>query len=460
MSAEPATTIIDELRRALGDDAVLTGAEIGERHRGDASQTGRHLPKAVLRPASADEVAAALRICNAHRQSVVPQGGMTGLAGAANPATADFALSLERLAGIEDIDRAAGTMTVKAGTPLEMAQNAAAAQGFLLPIDLGARGSCQIGGNLSTNAGGIRVIRHGVTRDNVLGLEVVLADGTVLTMLNKMAKNNTGYDLRQLFIGAEGTLGVITRAVLRLKPLPEGRSTALLALAAYDDVVALLNRAKSELASLSAFEAMWQSYFRFNCEAESLRLFESAPPFAVIIETEGAGHDAALEAFLEGVLTDGLIADALIAQSEKERRSFWVVREGLAMDRLLPSLVNLDVSLAIGSLGIFAAECAMALDRRFPGCHVSFYGHIGDSNLHVSVSVAGASQADLHDIDEIAYRLVAQYGGSISAEHGIGTLKRDYLGYSRSLEELGVMRRIKQALDPNGILNPGKVLKR
>jgi FAD/FMN-containing dehydrogenase len=460
MSAEAATTIIDELRRALGDDAVLTGAEIGERHRGDASQTGRHLPKAVLRPASIDAVAAALRICNAHRQSVVPQGGLTGLAGAANPAAADFALSLERLSGIEDIDRAAGTMTVKAGTPLEMAQNAAAAQGFLLPIDLGARGSCQIGGNLSTNAGGIRVIRHGVTRDNVLGLEVVLADGTVLTMLNKMAKNNTGYDLRQLFIGAEGTLGVITRAVLRLKPLPQGRSTALLALAAYDDVVALLNRAKSELASLSAFEAMWQSYFRFNCEAENLRLFEHAPPFAVIIETEGGGHDTALEAFLEGALTDGLIADALIAQSEKERRSFWTVREGLAMDRLLPSLVNLDVSLAIGSLGAFAAECATALDRRFPQCHVSFYGHIGDSNLHVSVSVAGASQADLHDIDEIAYRLVAQYGGSISAEHGIGTLKRDYLGYSRRLEELDVMRRIKQALDPNGILNPGKVLKR
>lgn len=184
MSAEPgpSLTVIDELRRALGDDAILTEGAIGERHRSDASQTGRHLPKAVLRPASVAAVAAALRICNAHRQSVVPQGGLTGLAGAANPAPADFALSLERLSGIEEIDAAAGTMTVMAGTPLEAAQNAAAAQGFLLPIDLGSRGSCQIGGTLSTNAGGIRVIRHGVTRENVLGLEAVLADGTVLTL--------------------------------------------------------------------------------------------------------------------------------------------------------------------------------------------------------------------------------------------------------------------------------------
>ena len=461
MSAEPDASpgIIDELRRALGADAVVTGAEIGERYRSDASQTGRHIPKAVLRPASVDKVAAALRICNAHRQGVVPQGGLTGLAGAANPDASDFALSLDRLCGVEEIDATAQTMTVRAGTPLEVAQTAAGTQGFLLPIDLGARGSCQIGGNLSTNAGGLRVIRHGVTRDNVLGLEVVLADGTVLTMLNKMVKNNTGYDLRQLFIGAEGTLGVITRAVLRLRPLPQGRSTALVSLAAYDAVVALLGRARRELAGLSAFEAMWQGYYRFNTEAEGIRLFGQDPAFAVILETEGEAHDTALETFLEKALGDGVIADALVAQSEKERRSFWVVREGLAMDRLLPSLVNLDVSMAIGSLGDFATACAAALDRRFPGCHVSFYGHIGDSNLHISVSVAGASTADLHAIDEIAYRLVAEHGGSISAEHGIGTLKRDYLGYSRKPEELDVMRRIKAALDPNGILNPGKVLK-
>jgi FAD/FMN-containing dehydrogenase len=452
--------IIEDLRNALGDDAVLTGDAIGERHRGDASQTGRNLPKAVLRPASVEAVAAALRICNEHRQSVVPQGGLTGLAGGANPTVADIALSLERLTGIEEIDEAAATMTVKAGTPLEVAQSAAEAKGFLLAIDLGSRGSCHIGGNLSTNAGGLRVIRHGVTRDNVLGLEAVLADGTVLTMLNKMVKNNTGYDLRQLFIGAEGTLGVITRAVLRLRPLPRGRATALCALATYDEVVRLLKRAQRDLAGLSAFEAMWQSYFSFNEKAEEVSLFDSDHPFAVILETDGSDPDQdgdRFESFLGDLLEQGLIADALIARSEKDRRSFWAVREGLAMDRLLPSLVNLDVSMTIGSIGSFTETCASALAERFPGSHVSFYGHIGDSNLHIAVSVEGASESDLHDIDAIVYRLVQAHGGSISAEHGIGTLKRDFLGFSRSPEELEVMRRIKTALDPNGILNPGKV---
>ncbi len=452
-------TIIDDLKKALGSDAVLTGDAISARYRSDASRTGKYKPLALLRPASTDEVAAVLRLCHELRQSVVPQGGMTGLAGGANPGKGDILLSLERFTGIEEIDPAAQTMTVKAGTPLETAQDAAAQAGFLLPIDLGARGSCQIGGNLSTNAGGIRVIRHGVTRDNVLGLEAVLADGTVLTMLNKMVKNNTGYDLRQLFIGAEGTLGVITRAVLRLRPLPAGRMTALCALASYDDVVEMLNRARRELQGLSAFEAMWHSYFSFTAKADDIRLFDRDHAFAVLIEAEGADQESGpFEDFLSRLMEDGQIADALLAQSEKERRSFWAVREGHALDRLLPSLVNLDVSLAIGSIGSFAKACERALGERFPGAHVSFYGHIGDSNLHIAVAVADAGPDELHEIDAIVYRLVHDFGGAISAEHGIGTLKRDFLSLSRSPAELAVMHRIKEALDPNGILNPGKVL--
>ncbi|WP_438754448.1 FAD-binding oxidoreductase [Pararhizobium sp. O133] len=454
-------TVIDDLLEALGAEVVLTGAAIGERYRSDASTTGQSLPLAVLRPTHTEHVAVALKICDRHGQSVVPQGGLTGLAGGANARSGDIALSLERMSGVEEIDTAAGTMTVLAGTPLEVAQMAAETAGFLLPIDLGARGSCQIGGNLSTNAGGIRVIRHGVTRDNVLGLEAVLADGTVLSSLNRMTKNNTGYDLRQLFIGSEGTLGIITRAVLRLRPLPVARLTALCALETYGNVVALLKAAERELSDLSAFEAMWRTYFRFNADALNLTFFDAPHPFTVIIEQDVGGSDEdreRFEAFLGKAFEDGLITDALVAQSEKEARAFWSVREGHLMDQLLPGLINLDVSLPIGQLDDFAGDCETALLARYPAAHVSFFGHVGDSNLHVAVWIEHPSKHDLHEIDAIAYDLVRKYKGSISAEHGIGMLKRDFLDHSRSPAEIDVMRRIKAALDPNGILNPGKVI--
>lgn len=454
-------TVIDDLIEALGSDVVLTGEEIGERYRSDASTTGRFLPLAVLRPSSTEQIALALKICDRHHQPVVPQGGLTGLAGGANARGDDIAISLERLSGVEEIDTAAGTMTVMAGTPLEVAQLAAEVAGFLLPIDLGARGSCQIGGNLSTNAGGIRVIRHGVTRDNVLGLEAVLADGTVLSSLNRMVKNNTGYDLRQLFIGSEGTLGIVTRAVLRLRPLPVARLTALCAIESYTHVVSLLKSAQRELSGLSAFEAMWEGYFRFNADALNLSFFDRTYPFIVIIEQDANGSDEdkeRFETFLGKAFEDGLVTDALIAQSEKEARAFWSVREGHMMDQLLPGLINLDISLPIGQLDDFAGDCEKALLARFPAAHVSFFGHVGDSNLHVAVCIETPSEHDLHEIDAIAYDLVRKYKGSISAEHGIGTLKRDFLDHSRSNAEIDVMRRIKTALDPNGIMNPGKVI--
>ncbi len=448
-------SIITALRAALGDAAVLEGASIGARHVSDRSDTGTKPPLAVVRPRSTAEVSTALRLCNEHGIAVIPQGGMTGLAGGGNPQGGEIAISLELMRGIEDVDTSAATMTVLAGTPLEQLQQAAADAGLFLALDLGARGSCQIGGNLSTNAGGIRVIRYGMARDQVLGLEAVLADGTIMSSLNKMLKNNAGYDLKHLFIGSEGTLGIITRAVLRLHPPPGEITTALVALSTYEDVVALLRRAQGGLGGIVAFEAMWPSYFTFNARALGLSFFTGDHGFWVILES--TMDRESIEAFLGACMEDGLVQDALLAQSEKEAREFWSVREGFDIEKL-PDRINFDVSMPISKIGAFAEECAAALKTRWPHSHHSFFGHVADSNLHICVSTEYGPGEDMHSVDEIVYGVVRKFEGSISAEHGIGTLKRPYLGYSRSADELAIMRRIKAALDPKGILNPGKVI--
>lgn len=454
--------ILHSLRAALGAGAVLTDKEIGPRHRSDMSMTGRDLPLAVLRPRNTAEVAAALRICNEFGQSVVPQGGLTGLAGGANAKPDEIALSLDLLAGIEELDREAATLTVLAGTPLERAQNAAAEAGFLLPLDLGSRGSAQVGGNLSTNAGGNRVIRYGMARAQVLGLEAVLADGTVLSSLNKMLKNNAGFDLKQLFIGSEGTLGIITRVVFRLRPAPRSTNTAFCALGSFDAVLSLLRRAETDLGGPSAFEVMWPDFYRFvsGHKMTNAQPLSADHPFYVLIEHQGSDAEndpVRFQAFLEAALEDGALSDAVIAQNEKEAQSFWRVREGYALDTL-PDIVNFDVSLAVGRIGAFADDCRKRLAARWPSGQFFFYGHIGDSNLHITTSVAYAAGEGMHDVDEIVYACVRDFNGSVSAEHGIGTLKRDYLSYSRTPEEIAVMRRLKAALDPKGILNPGKVI--
>ncbi|MFD1880504.1 FAD-binding oxidoreductase [Paracoccus pacificus] len=443
-------TLLDELTAVLGPAGCLTDGLEGAKS--DASGTGRTAPLALLRPATVAEVSAALAICHRHRQPVVPQGGMTGLAGGANPGPGQIALSLSRLSGVEEIDPDVPAMLVCAGTVLETAQKAAEAAGFLLPIDLGARGSAQIGGLIATNAGGLRVIRHGTTRDNLLGVEAVLADGTVLSHLNRSVKDNTGYDLRHLIAGSEGTLAVITRAVLRLRPQGPPPATALVALDGYPQVLALLRLAGARL-TVSAFEAMWRDYFALNQQLANVTAFADPPAFAVIVETESG--DAALGAFLEEAFEAGLITDALPAQSLADARRFWDIREGHAMDRALPHLLNLDVALPVGRLDAFAAACRARLLARYPDAHLSFFGHIGDGNLHIAVD-AGSDAA--HEVDRIAYGIVRDMGGSISAEHGIGLLKRDWLDHSRSPAELATMRAIKAALDPAGILNPGKVI--
>jgi FAD/FMN-containing dehydrogenase len=448
-------SFINALRAALGESSVITGADIGARHVSDMSGTGRHPPRAIIRPRTVEEASAALKLCNDFEVPVIAQGGMTGLAGGANPTGKEIAISLELLRGIEEIDAASATMTVKAGTPLEECQKAAADAGLFLALDLGSRGSAQIGGNLATNAGGIRVIRYGMAREQVLGLEAVLADGTIVSSLNKMLKNNAGYDLKHLFIGSEGTLGLITRAVLRLHPPPGEITTVLCAVDSYDDVVRLLRTAQGELGGIVAFEAMWRDYFDFNATALGRDFFAAPHPFHVILEsTEDAN---AVEMFLAAEMESGLVRDAVIAQSQVQARQIWSVREGHPIEKL-PNLLNFDVSLPIARIGDFATACGKALGERWPGSHNSFYGHVGDSNVHICVSVEYAPGEDMHAVDDIVYGVLKDYSGSISAEHGIGTLKRSYLHLSRSPAELELMRKLKAALDPKGILNPGKVI--
>lgn len=459
------STAIEALMAALGPDLVAAGADVPVRNANDWSGLPPTRPAALIRPRTTEDVAAALRICHAHGQPVVPQGGLTGLCGGARAATGEVALSLERMTGIEDLDPATASMVVKAGTPLERIQEAADAAGFLCPLDLGARGSCAIGGNISTNAGGNRVIRYGMTREMILGLEVVLPDGTVLHGLNRMLKNNAGFDLKQLFIGSEGTLGIVTRAVLRLHPKPAWTAAALCGLDGYDSVLALLAGARAGLGpQLSAFEVMWQPYYRLVTE----RIPNVRAPigrdhaFYVLVEAQGPGAGGGADGFegwLEGELERGTVADGALARSVADVRAFWYLRDAAGeFGQVLGPHQSFDIGLKVQDMARYAEACRDELERRLPGVVSLFYGHIGDGNMHIIAALPGAAEQPKPVYEEVVYGLVREHGGTVSAEHGIGTLKKRWLAHARSDAEIALMRTLKTALDPKGILNPGKVV--
>ena len=462
---QPFDTTLDHLVRALGDDVVTSGPAIEGRRNTDWSGAPGATPRALLRPRTTAQVAEALRICHAAGQSVVPQGGLTGLAGGACCAPDDVAISLERMHRVEDIDPVSGTITVQAGATLQSVQDAADQAGFLFALDLGARGSCTIGGNLATNAGGNRVIRYGTMRDQLLGIEAVLADGSVISGLHKMVKNNTGYDLKQLLAGSEGTLGIITRAVLRLRPKPKAVATAWCGLPDFAAVTRLLQRAQAQLSGgVSAFEVMWPSYVAFVlAHVAGLRApLRSPHAFHVLLENSGsdaARHQQAFDEFLEQMLDEGVIEDAAVARSAADALALWALRDAPAnFPTLMPGLTGFDISFAISDIGRAAAECDDLLRRGWPGCTALVYGHLGDGNLHLIVHLPLVAEQPKDAIETAIYAVVRRYNGSVSAEHGIGTLKRSVLGHSRSESELAAMRAIKAALDPKNILNPGKLL--
>jgi FAD/FMN-containing dehydrogenase len=465
-------SLIEALRSAVGGDHVLTDGDLSA-YETDWRKRYRGRALAVVRPACTSEVTAVVRACAAHRVAIVVQGGNTGLVGASTPdaSGAQVLLSLTRMNRVRSIDAANLTMTVDAGCVLQAVQQAAAAQGLLFALSLAAEGSCTIGGNLATNAGGTQVLRYGNARELCLGLEVVTAAGDVWEGLTGLRKDNTGYDLRGLFIGSEGTLGVITGATLRLYPQPVAVSTALAAVPSLDAAVGLLQLAQARLgAGLTGFEVM-------GCYALDLvrkhfaQLARPLPPspWTVLLEqsdSEGDAHAQGLfEALLETALERQLISDAAVASQLEQSRAMWHLRESIPMAQAAEGAnIKHDIALPVSSIPRFVANTDAALLRAFPGVRLVNFGHLGDGNLHYNVQPPQGTDAAAFlrefepAVNTLVYDAVGAHGGSISAEHGIGALKRDALAARKSKVALDMMRAIKQALDPLGLMNPGRLL--
>lgn len=453
--------LIAQLKALLGEVGVLTGADAQAKAQGIWLSMGT--PAAVIRPATTAEVSAVLKLCHAAEIAIVPWGGKSGLVEGAR-ADGLPALSLERMTRVEAIDPVTGTMTVEAGLPLQAACEAAEKEGMFFPLDLGARGSATIGGNISTNAGGNRVIRYGMMRDMVLGLEAVLADGTVISAMNQMIKNNAGYDLKQLFIGTEGTLGVVTRAVLRLRPAPRSQNTAFAAIDSLDGVARFLRHMEAVLGgTLSAFEVMWDDFYTLVTKppAAGRPPLAYGHPYYVLVESLGGDQDedaARFERALSAALEAGQIADAVVAKNQSERAAMWGLRDDVGQIFQNAPIFTFDVSLRISDMESYVATVKRDLTAKWPDHTLMLVAHLGDGNLHPVVGVGDDSPEARRAVEQIIYRPLKACGGSISAEHGIGLEKRPYLGLSRSPEEIALMRTLKQALDPKNILNPGKVV--
>ncbi|WP_317930789.1 FAD-binding oxidoreductase [Halioxenophilus sp. WMMB6] len=455
-----------ELVAIVGEKYLFENSAIEEKYRLDITKKYSGNPTFLLKPVSTEQVAAILACANKHELAVTVIGGQTGTCGAAVPANGGLGLSLERMNQVLEIDQDAMTMTVEAGCILQLASEAAEEHQLLLPLDLGARGSATIGGVIGTNAGGNRVLRWGMMRDMVLGLEAVLADGTVVSSLTKMLKDNAGYNWKQLLIGSEGTLGIVTKAVVRLRPLPTTTQTALLAMDDFDNCMAVLRELGRTLSGrLSSFELMWEDFYRRMSESQVDAGAKPLPlghTYYALIEAMGGDEHADAEQF-ERVLTHllemGLVADAVLAQSERERQALWNIREemqhGIAPMRPFRSY---DVSMGQADMPSFVAAARANLIAHYPNVEVIFYGHVGDGNLHAVVSVGELNDQIAHTLDMAIYEAVADVGGSISAEHGVGLSRAPYLTMTRSQEEIALMRTIKSALDPKNILNPGKLI--
>lgn len=468
--------LVQALREVLDPAAMI--AEPAAEHAMLVDERGLYQGRAaaIVLPSSTHELARAVRLCSDAGVAMVPQGGNTGYCGGATPdrSGTQVLFNLSRMNRIIDLDAQSHTLTAQSGVVLAAAQNAAAEHDLLLPLSMGSEGSCQLGGNVSTNAGGVAVLRYGTAKELVAGLEVVLPDGQIWSDLKGLRKDNTGYDLKQLFMGAEGTLGIISTVVMRLQPRPRARIAAWLEV---DDLAC----AVATLAHLRRCVGDCITSFEFiSKEALALVLEQlegTRDPFGESINDHAlievvAFDDAALRMqslleALEGAMEDRILANAVVAQSESQRQAFWHLRESIPVaEKLAGGSVKHDVSVEIASLGEFVHETLVAILRAFPGCRPSVYGHVGDGNVHFNVLAPATGAAEVFkrdyaaDVSALVHDMTIRRGGSFSAEHGIGQLKRELLAQSANPVGLDLMHQIKKAIDPKGLMNPGKVLAR
>lgn len=455
---ERVRSVLGIVSSRLPPAAFLVGSDVGDGYRGDATDEKGALPPVVLRPATTDELSLILSACNDLRQPLVLQGGRTGLAGGARPMEGELSLSLERMKRLSPVNVDAATIVAEAGVTLQEVQAAANEAGFFFGVDIGARGSCTIGGNVATNAGGIRVLRYGMFRAQVAGVEAVLADGSVLSSLKGLPKDNSGLDLNHLFIGSEGVLGIVSKACLKLWPKPVTEANALCVVPSIDAAQDLLVRLRQSLGSLlSAFEILFPEVY-----AGIARGGFAAPPlpvtggYYILTEIQGQTGDSDRERFSEALmdaLDDGLASDVVVSQSSRDFEGLWRLREASnSFIFSLSNVVGFDVSVPAASMARFldrAAASVRAIDRH---AETYIFGHLGDGNLHYMV------RSPEHDaLADAVLTAAAEAGGSISAEHGIGLDKKPWLSLVRSPAELAAMRRLKRAFDPHSILNPGRV---
>ena len=464
--------LIETLAAIVGAQNVITDAETMHPYLGDWRGRYRGAARCVVRPGTTAEVSAIVRACSAAGVAMLPQGGNTSHCGASIPDKSGktVLISLSRLNKVRAVDAANNTITVEAGCVLQNLQEAALAVDRLFPLSLAAEGSCQIGGNLSTNAGGVQVLRYGNARELVLGLEVVLPDGEVWNGLRGLRKDNTGYDLKQLFIGAEGTLGIITAAVVKLFPLPQSTATAWLAIASPQAAIGLLNGLQAAFgAMLTACELVSDISLGMvlkHIPGAQAPLEKS--PWYLLVELSGSGEEAALRdalaTFLEPALESGEISDAVLAQSVDQAKRLWNLRESISEAQKIEGFsIKHDISVPVSRIPEFLERAGSALQHAWPGIRIVAFGHVGDGNLHYNQSKPEAGEnaafiAAQPEVNAIVHDLVHELGGSISAEHGIGQLKREEILRYKSPLEMQMMRTIKQAFDPRGLMNPGKVV--